>query len=213
MLRVHKVADIINNAIVYCKNPLMKIADIAGLFTSVDQVNPPHEDFFWTMDIEIDTPPNNRFIKINLGCLISENSNLEIPIVLALRKLFYFESKLFASERPLITDLENEEVNLRIKKLHYEEAIEIANLKAEVANLEAASNYTKYGPIREAIPEDVKLLVWARDGGACMRCGNTTELQFDHVIPVAKGGSNTEANIQLLCKRCNLRKSDKIAFF
>jgi 5-methylcytosine-specific restriction endonuclease McrA len=28
---------------------------------------------------------------------------------------------------------------------------------------------------------------------------------------VAKGGGKTEANIQILCQTCNLKKSDKIA--
>jgi 5-methylcytosine-specific restriction endonuclease McrA len=35
-------------------------------------------------------------------------------------------------------------------------------------------------------------------------------LEFDHVIPHAKGGSNTDNNIQLLCRGCNLKKSDRI---
>ena len=35
-------------------------------------------------------------------------------------------------------------------------------------------------------------------------------LEYDHIIPVSKGGSNTAANIQLLCRRCNGKKSDKI---
>jgi len=80
-----------------------------------------------------------------------------------------------------------------------------------VANLEAAIEYTKSGPRRDPIPEDVKLLVWTRDGGACVRCGSKKELHFDHVIPVAKGGGNFEANIQILCQPCNLKKADKIA--
>jgi hypothetical protein len=60
---------------------------------------------------------------------------------------------------------------------------------------------------RVGIPDDVKVLVWARDGGACRSCGSTTELQFDHVIPVARGGGNNEANLQVLCGPCNRRKS------
>jgi 5-methylcytosine-specific restriction endonuclease McrA len=35
-------------------------------------------------------------------------------------------------------------------------------------------------------------------------------LEFDHIIPVAKGGSNAETNVQLLCRRCNGKKSDMI---
>lgn len=64
---------------------------------------------------------------------------------------------------------------------------------------------------RERIPEEVRILVWARDEGRCVRCGAEDELQFDHVIPVAKGGGNAQENIQILCGSCNRSKSDHIA--
>ena len=63
---------------------------------------------------------------------------------------------------------------------------------------------------RERIPDDVRALVWARDGGQCVRCGAEDDLQFDHVIPVAKGGGNAHGNIQILCGNCNRAKSDRI---
>jgi hypothetical protein len=64
---------------------------------------------------------------------------------------------------------------------------------------------------RERIPDDVRAFVWDRDEGQCVRCGADDNLQFDHVIPVAKGGSNAPENIQLLCLDCNQLKSDHIA--
>lgn len=61
------------------------------------------------------------------------------------------------------------------------------------------------------IPSHVKREVWKRDGGKCAICGSEDNLHFDHVIPYSKGGSSTDArNIQLLCARHNLEKSDKI---
>lgn len=60
------------------------------------------------------------------------------------------------------------------------------------------------------IPQDVKLAVWQRDQGKCVQCGATTYLEFDHIIPHSKGGASTVNNIQLLCRRCNLQKSDRI---
>jgi hypothetical protein len=57
-----------------------------------------------------------------------------------------------------------------------------------------------------SIPQDVKIAVAARDGGRCRQCGSSQELHFDHVIAWSKGGSNTVANIQLLCGPCNRRK-------
>jgi HNH endonuclease len=60
------------------------------------------------------------------------------------------------------------------------------------------------------IPQDVKNAVWQRDGGKCTQCGSTIYLEFDHIIPHTKGGANTVANVQLLCRSCNLKKSDRI---
>ena len=63
---------------------------------------------------------------------------------------------------------------------------------------------------REGIPEKVRREVWRRDGGRCAKCGSQEKLEYDHIIPLSKGGSNTARNIQLLCESCNRKKSDKI---
>ncbi len=61
------------------------------------------------------------------------------------------------------------------------------------------------------IPSHVKLAVWKRDGGKCVTCGSADNLHYDHILPFAKGGSSLlESNVQLLCARHNLAKSDKI---
>ena len=61
------------------------------------------------------------------------------------------------------------------------------------------------------IPTAVKLEVWKRDRGRCVKCGSTENLHFDHVIPYSLGGSSLVAeNIQLLCARHNLAKHDRI---
>jgi 5-methylcytosine-specific restriction endonuclease McrA len=56
------------------------------------------------------------------------------------------------------------------------------------------------------IPSQVKIEVAARDHGACVRCGRTEDLQFDHVHPYSRGGESTVNNLQLLCGTCNRRK-------
>lgn len=59
---------------------------------------------------------------------------------------------------------------------------------------------------RAPIPKDVQREVWRRDQGRCVECGSKENIEFDHIIPISKGGANTTRNIQLLCQKCNRRK-------
>jgi hypothetical protein len=61
------------------------------------------------------------------------------------------------------------------------------------------------------ITDEVKRIVWKRDGGTCQEC--YTELtpgvdrpEYDHVIPWSLGGDGDVDNVQVLCKPCNARK-------
>jgi hypothetical protein len=61
------------------------------------------------------------------------------------------------------------------------------------------------------IPSAVKIEVWKRDRGSCVKCGSKENLHFDHIIPYSQGGSSRDAeNIQILCSRHNLEKRDRI---
>lgn len=63
---------------------------------------------------------------------------------------------------------------------------------------------------RPPIPKEVVDAVWNRDGGKCVYCGSTENLHLDHIIPFSKGGDTSVENLQLLCQKCNLQKSNKI---
>jgi hypothetical protein len=63
---------------------------------------------------------------------------------------------------------------------------------------------------REAIPERVRHEVWRRDRGTCVECGARGRLEFDHIIPVSRGGANTVRNIELRCEPCNRRKGARV---
>lgn len=45
--------------------------------------------------------------------------------------------------------------------------------------------------------------------GQCAYCGAAEDLSVDHIIPISKGGSDEEANLQCLCLPCNLRKGNR----
>lgn len=64
---------------------------------------------------------------------------------------------------------------------------------------------------RQRIPDEVRHEVWRRDEGKCSRCGSRTNIEYDHIVPVSLGGSNTARNIELLCEACNRSKGARIA--
>lgn len=54
--------------------------------------------------------------------------------------------------------------------------------------------------------------IYARDQHRCQYCGQqfpTSELTFDHVIPVAQGGRKDWENIVTCCVTCNRRKGGR----
>lgn len=63
---------------------------------------------------------------------------------------------------------------------------------------------------RQPIPDDAKIFVWQRDNGRCVICGSQENLEYDHIIPISKGGSNTARNIQLLCEKHNRSKGGNL---
>lgn len=62
---------------------------------------------------------------------------------------------------------------------------------------------------RIRIPPEVRRYVFDRDRDQCQSCGQTqleVQLTVDHIIPLARGGSNDISNLQTLCLKCNQRK-------
>ena len=59
------------------------------------------------------------------------------------------------------------------------------------------------------VSKDIKSFVWQRDRGVCRGCGSRRGLNFDHIVPVARGGQGTPDNLRLLCFACNQRAGIK----
>ena len=62
----------------------------------------------------------------------------------------------------------------------------------------------------------LKSLVFERDNATCQHCGANEEnepgvkLVIDHIIPYSKGGETTIDNLQILCRKCNIDKRNKL---
>lgn len=218
-IKVIRVGQVSGTNVVPLGSKFCTVGDFASMLTHFEAVSQPADECQWKIELVVGDGAAARSVTIDLVPFISSSdygkSNME-PIFIRTnstktgQSLIFFREQFFLPERPIYTEADKQEVILRVKKLAYDEDAELARLRSAVGNIEAAVEYTKSGPVRSAISDDVKMLVWRRDGGVCVNCGSNNKLQFDHIIPVAKGGSNTIENIQVLCAPCNLRKSANI---
>jgi len=131
----------------------------------------------------------------------------------------------FVEEFPLLppTRKEVEEQYPELNPEDYPEEIpeEIAEMQCTVFGhicpvVFVAEGYTETSEPRRRgryIPFKVKMRVVRRDNYTCQVCGKhllDNEVEFDHIIPISKGGSSEEHNIRLTCFKCNRDKSDRV---
>jgi hypothetical protein len=105
-----------------------------------------------------------------------------------------------------------------LSRIHEVLAIYVRGLDAEMFANEPgiAALFTRTGRLRRvAPPRWARRAVYFRDQGHCADCGaDLTGLidplpaaQFDHIVPLARGGLNDVSNLQLLCQLCNGKKA------
>ncbi len=90
----------------------------------------------------------------------------------------------------------------------------------EILDLSELSEFIEFSPRERMAHQDriasrrisdhTRAMVIVRDAGRCRRCRRSTNLEIDHVVPISKGGSSEEHNLQTLCRRCNRRKWKKL---
>ncbi len=68
------------------------------------------------------------------------------------------------------------------------------------------------------LPRWLEKAIFFRDRGRCQKCFKDVsgtlhlenEYHLDHILPLNQWGTNDPTNFQLLCKECNLQKSDSV---
>ena len=121
------------------------------------------------------------------------------------RRMEYIKNQQIENDRLEKEAIKQQLIEKERKKRLYKEAL------AELIEAGEIFNYfTNREGKRESIPQDVMDKVWNRDGGKCAKCGSQENLEFDHIIPFSKGGATTYRNMQLLCKKCNIDKTNNI---
>lgn len=113
-------------------------------------------------------------------------------------------------EQKIKEQLERDAIKKAVLKKERKKMIERETLDELIDEGKVFNVITAKDGNRTTIPIDVANAVWNRDGGRCCYCGSKKDLEFDHIIPVSKGGATTFRNLQLLCHDCNLHKSNNI---
>jgi hypothetical protein len=91
--------------------------------------------------------------------------------------------------------------------------VEYANVNESIASNRLESFQASRPTARDPSLR-LRFKVMRRDNFTCCHCGASPakqlgiELHIDHVIPWSKGGETTLNNMQTLCSRCNLGKSN-----
>lgn len=112
-----------------------------------------------------------------------------------------------------------------LHRLYHDRVWDVAKLEDEVSRLMADSDVTKKAGIYayvfdhderhlslRAFDDNTRQACYGRQKGQCALCGKAFELKdmdADHIVPWSKGGKTTPDNCQMLCRECNIRKSNR----
>jgi hypothetical protein len=166
-------------------------------------------EFFWIVDgVEEEYYLENKkeVLEKNRDPKIAYENSKHRPV-----RVFKDNKNLYWLYKDIIykfdrTDYSDHQMILQIMALEDRERRQFERLTHRFSKAEETEKEGR----REPIQEEVRIAVWRRDEGKCVKCGSREKLEYDHIIPVSKGGSNTERNIQLLCEKCNREKRDNI---
>ncbi|OGT35282.1 MAG: hypothetical protein A3F11_10150 [Gammaproteobacteria bacterium RIFCSPHIGHO2_12_FULL_37_14] len=212
-IKIDLIARIIERKIIPEKN--CYAGNFSVFLTNAKRVSNPAPEACFTIGIEVGGTRPKRVVFLDLEPTIDVSDyqkSFITPIRLFQDNLcfWYYKEKIYQTSRDEFLPNEIDEVILRIKLHDIEESQEIHALRRKISNLITVIENKSTPNNRKRIPDDVQIAVFSRDNGQCVKCSAQSELHFDHLIPVSKGGSDTVENIQILCRACNQRKSNNI---
>ncbi len=207
----HRIKDIYRSyAISYHNDPNSKVSIIAchSNITKYKYYFAFHPLFNFDIENQHNEPQPVLGTGAHLGPLpINDNMVSVNQHIIHERNYYLFKNNIYYFDPD---DMHTEdEQKLLVKEHYFKEEKKFRKLQKEIRLFEKMESM-EIQRSREPIPEEVRFAVWRRDQGKCVKCGSKKNLEFDHIIPVSEGGSNTERNIQILCQKCNREKSNKI---
>ena len=121
-------------------------------------------------------------------------------------RLWFFKGKLVWASRETTSKDDHELVALKVQERVLKDSEELLSLVSRVHRLLSLADEESKEFRRFKIDDTVLAFVLKRDGEQCVNCGCTENLQFDHILPVSRGGNSEPENLRVLCKACNLRR-------
>lgn len=93
----------------------------------------------------------------------------------------------------------------------YEQEVRSVSVTLKMPSVLRLLHYVKVRPHHNRVKFS-RANIYARDGYRCQYCRrrpSTSELTYDHVIPVARGGPKSWENIVTCCIPCNRKKGNR----
>lgn len=88
-------------------------------------------------------------------------------------------------------------------KYNYEKHLEAKSAQAQEEEPQPPKRASR------SISSSMRLRVYKHDGYQCVVCKSNEDLVVDHIVPLAKGGTNARENLQTMCSPCNSSKGVK----
>lgn len=107
-------------------------------------------------------------------------------------------------------------IHTDIERTFYMAIDEILDICDELSSINFETTTRKYNQAnqRKLMTQELRNKIKERDNYTCQICGkympDEVGLHIDHIIPISKGGKTVEQNLQVLCDKCNLRKSNRV---
>ena len=104
-------------------------------------------------------------------------------------------------------------VDVEVNRVEYSlrQVMERYELLSEI-NFQCTLNEYHSKEQRKFMTKELKDRIKKRDNYTCQLCGkympDEVGLHIDHIIPVSKGGKSIPSNLQVLCSKCNGKKSN-----
>ena len=196
---------LINSPILYSKNLLEQ--KVNTLSDSVPSCKKCGEDIFTIWEL------NNSTLTIRCnGCkkkYVIKNDDIEKDFIKDFNTIYNLFLDLLDNYNPYLEEYQNHSYDFLSLRSDFPKYRGIV-FESNGEELETIINKIPSDEPSRKISQSIQDRVWRRDEGKCVKCGSREKLEFDHIIPFSKGGSNGYRNIQLLCENCNRSKSDKI---